>query len=99
MLTNVLLLFPKHFVKKGLPNCVVRRVKGLSMAWLTLIVGGVILIIGLLGQMFGTRRGNPAHPEDKRVGKIVISIGSAVVGLWLVAFSVVQLLHLYAAGR
>ena len=69
------------------------------MAWLTLIVGGSILIIGLLGQTFGTRRGNPAHPEDKRVGKIVVTIGSAVVGLWLVAFSVVQLLHLHTVGH
>jgi hypothetical protein len=69
------------------------------MAWLTLIIGGVILITGLLGQMFGTRHGNPAHPDDKRVGKIVVTIGSAVVGLWLVAFSAVQLLHLHTVGH
>lgn len=68
-------------------------------AWFTLIVGGVILIIGLLGQFFGVRRGNPTHPADKRVGKIVITIGSAVVGLWIVAFSVVRLLHLHTVGH
>lgn len=71
----------------------------MAMAWLTLIIGGVILLIGLFGQMFGTRRGNPTHPDDKRVGRIVISIGSAVVGLWLVAFSAVHLLHLHTVGR
>lgn len=69
------------------------------MAWFTLITGGIILLIGLLGQIFGTRRGSPAHPDDKRVGKIVVSIGSAVVGLWLVAFSVVHLLHLHTVGH
>jgi hypothetical protein len=69
------------------------------MAWFTLIFGGVILIIGLLGQMYGIRRRKPVHPEDRRVGKIVVSIGSAVVGLWLVAFSAAQLLHMHNIGR
>ena len=63
------------------------------MAWFTLIFGGVILIVGLLGQMFGIRRRNPVHPDDRRVGKIVVSIGSAVVGLWIVAISAAHLLH------
>ncbi len=69
------------------------------MAWLTLIIGGAVLIIGLLGQVFGIRRGHPAHPEDRRVGRIVITIGSTVVGLWLVAFSVAHLLELHAVGH
>ncbi len=69
------------------------------MAWLTLIVGGVILLIGLLGQRFATWHENPTHPADRRVGKIVLTIGSTVVGLWLVAFSVVHLLHMHQVGR
>jgi hypothetical protein len=69
------------------------------MAWFTLLIGGAVLIIGLLGQIFGIRRGRPVHPEDRRMGKIVISIGSTVVGLWLVAFSLVHLLHLHTVGR
>jgi hypothetical protein len=69
------------------------------MAWFTLIFGGVILIIGLFGQVFGIRGGRPGHPEDKRAGKIVITIGSAVVGLWLVAFTVSRLLHLNTTGH
>jgi len=69
------------------------------MAWLTLLIGGVVLIIGLLGQFFGIRRGQPAHPEDRRVGKLVITIGSTVVGLWLVAFSVAHLLQLHTVGH
>ncbi|MGC2163660.1 MAG: hypothetical protein WA634_17260, partial [Silvibacterium sp.] len=88
-----------HFVKKVLPNRVIRGVETLAMAWLTLIVGGAILLIGLFGQVFGVKHHHPAHPDDKRVGKIVVSIGSAVVGLWLVAFSAAQLLHLHTVGH
>jgi hypothetical protein len=69
------------------------------MAWITLIIGGAVLLAGLLGQCFGIRRGIPAHPADKRVGKLVISIGSAVVGLWLAAFSVAHLLHMHAVNH
>jgi hypothetical protein len=69
------------------------------MAWLTLIVGGLVLVVGLLGQFFGIRPGNPTNPEDKRMGRIVLTIGSTVVGLWLVAFSVAHLLRLHTIGR
>jgi hypothetical protein len=69
------------------------------MAWFTLIFGGIILLIGLLGQIFGVRRGRPAHPDDRRAGKLVMTVGSTVVGLWLVAFSVARLLHLHSTGH
>lgn len=71
------------------------------MAWLTLVIGGIVLVVGLIGQFFFIRRGRPAaaHPEDKRTAKIVITIGSTVVGLWLVFFSVVHLLHLHTVGH
>ena len=69
------------------------------MAWLTLIIGGAVLLAGLLGQCFGIRRGNPLHPGDKRAGKIIISVGSAVVGLWLMTFSLAHLLHAHAIGH
>jgi hypothetical protein len=82
-----------------LPNRVVGGVKIVAMAWFTLIFGGLLLIAGIVGQIYGTRRGNPAHPEDKRIGKIVLTIGSAVVGLWLMAFSVAHLLQLYSIGH
>lgn len=69
------------------------------MAWLTLIIGGTVLIAGLFGQFFGIRRGNPSHPDDRRFGKIVLTIGSTVVGLWLVCFSVAHLLRLHSIGH
>jgi hypothetical protein len=69
------------------------------MAWFTVIFGGIILIIGLLGQIFGIRKGKSTHPEDRRLGKLVFTIGSVVVALWIVAFVTVRLLHLKTTGH
>lgn len=69
------------------------------MAWLTLIVGGIILVVGLWGQFFAVRRGPRTHPDDKRMGKIVLTVGSAVVGLWIVFFAVAHLMRLQVVGR
>lgn len=71
----------------------------MAMAWFTLLFGGAILIIGLLGQIYGIRRRDPAHPEDRKARKLVVTIGSMVVGLWLVAFSAARLLHLHTTGH
>jgi len=71
----------------------------LAMAWFTLCIGGIVLLAGLCGQCFGIKRKAPGHPSDKFVGKMVLTIGSTVVGLWLVAFSVVHLIHLHSVGR
>jgi hypothetical protein len=71
----------------------------MAMAWFTLIFGGVILLIGLFGQVFGIRHKPATHPQDRTAGRLVITIGSAVVGLWLVAFSAVRLLHLHHTGH
>lgn len=69
------------------------------MAYLTLIIGGIILAIGILGQFFGLRRGSPANPQDKHMRTIVLTIGSAVVGLWIVFFAVSHLMHLQVVGH
>lgn len=71
----------------------------MPMAWFTLIFGGIILLIGLAGQVFATRKGHPVHHEDRRAGYLVMRVASAVVGLWLVAFSAVHLIHFHVVGR
>jgi hypothetical protein len=71
----------------------------MTMAWFTLIFGGLILLVGLFGQVFGIRRKAPSHPQDRKAGRIVLTVASAVVGLWLVAFSVARLLHLSHTGH
>jgi len=69
------------------------------MAWFTVIFGGIILIVGLLGQIFGIRKSKSSHPEDRRFGKLVFTIGSVVVGLWVVAFVASRLLHFKTTGH
>lgn len=69
------------------------------MAYLTLIIGGVILVIGVLGQFFGLRRGSPMHKQDKHMGKIVLTIGSTMVALWVIFFAVAHLMHLQVVGH
>ena len=69
------------------------------MAWFTVIFGGLILIIGILGQIFGIRKGRSSHPEDRRMGRVVFTVGSIVVGLWIVAFVTARLLQFKATGH
>jgi hypothetical protein len=71
----------------------------MAMAWFTLIFGGAILIVGLLGQIFGIRKGAPSHPHDRHARRLIVTVGSMVAGLWLVAFSVARLLHLQHTGH
>jgi hypothetical protein len=65
------------------------------MAVVTLIIGIVLLGIGLLGHTFFTRQKRALHPDEHRARRWVMTIGSVVVGLWLVAFSAAQLLAYY----
>jgi hypothetical protein len=69
------------------------------MAWLTLVIGGVILVIGVLGQFFWVRRGPRLHPEDKGRAKMVLTIGSTVVVLWVVFFFASHAMHWQVVGR
>jgi hypothetical protein len=69
------------------------------MAWFTVILGGIILLVGLLGQFFGIRKGMSTHPEDLRMGRLVFTVGSIVVALWLVTFFTVRLLHFKTTGH
>ena len=68
-------------------------------ALFTVIFGGIILIVGLLGQIFGIRKGRSIHPEDRRMGRVVLTVGSIVVALWLVTFVTVRLLHFKTTGH
>ena len=68
-------------------------------ALFTVIFGGIILIIGLLGQIFGLRKRRSTHPEDRRMGRLVFTVGSVVVGLWIIAFVTARLLHFKTTGH
>ncbi len=68
-------------------------------AWVTLIFGVAILIVGLLGQIFGLRRVRSTHPEDRNIGKVVFTVASIVVALWIVAFITTSVLHHSTTGH
>jgi hypothetical protein len=68
-------------------------------ALFTVIFGGIILIVGILGQIFGIRKGRSLHPEDRRMGKVAFTVGSIVVALWIVTFITVRLLHFKTTGH
>jgi hypothetical protein len=65
------------------------------MATITLIIGIILLGMGLLGHTFFTRQKRALQPDEHRARRWVVTIGSLVAGLWLVAFSAAQLLHYY----
>ncbi|MGB9030014.1 MAG: hypothetical protein WCC27_07835 [Acidobacteriaceae bacterium] len=63
------------------------------MAWTTLILGALLLVIGIGGQIFGMRRTSTLAPGDRRIRNVIFTVGSLVIGLWVVAFSAARFLH------
>ncbi len=63
------------------------------MVWITLILGVLLMAIGVGGQIFGTHKGTTLTPQDRRTRNWIFTVGSLVVGLWVVAFSAAHYLH------
>ncbi|HSY00655.1 MAG TPA: hypothetical protein VK819_00805 [Acidobacteriaceae bacterium] len=68
------------------------------MAWFTLTLGALLMAIGLGGQIFGTRKSSTLAAHDRPVRKWILTVGSLVAGLWVVAFSAAHYLH-HHVGR
>jgi hypothetical protein len=62
------------------------------MAWATLIVGALLMLIGFGGQI-GIRKTSTLAPGDRRIRNVIFTVGSLVIGLWIVAFSAARFLH------
>jgi hypothetical protein len=69
------------------------------MAWFTLVLGALLMVIGIGGQIFGVRKTSTLAPHDRPARKWVITVGSLVIGLWIVAFSAAHVLHYHHSGR
>ena len=63
------------------------------MAIITLIIGIVLFIVGVAGQTMSRTKKPAAHPGDRRGFNIILTVGSIVIGAWLLIISTVQLLH------
>lgn len=70
------------------------------MVWFFLIIGILLFVAGVGGQIRGRTRAKHFHPDDLRARRWVLTLGSMVVGAWLVALSAAHLIAmLHAAGR
>jgi hypothetical protein len=68
------------------------------MAWFTLALGALLMAIGLGGQMFGIRKTSTLGAHDRPARNWIITVGSVVVGLWIIAFSAAHVLHHHHSG-
>lgn len=71
----------------------------MTMVWFTLILGILLMAIGIGGQIFGTHKSSGLAIHDRPARKWIITVGSLVIGLWIVAFSAAHVLHLHHSGR
>ncbi len=65
------------------------------MAIVTLIIGILLFVIGVAGQSMTRARKPLAHHQDRHGFRLVVTIGSLVVGAWLLIISTVHLLHMH----
>jgi hypothetical protein len=71
-----------------------------QMAIATLIVGVIIFLVGIGGQiMVGRRFAQTSAAGDRRSVRIVVLLAAIVIGLWLVIASGVHLLHAHATAH
>jgi hypothetical protein len=63
------------------------------MAWITLVLGALLMAIGLAGQIFGVRKSSTLAPQDRQTRNWIFTVGTVVIGLWVVAFSAAHFLR------
>ena len=63
------------------------------MAWITLVLGALLMAIGLAGQIFGIRKSSTLAPQDRHTRNWIFTVGTVVIGLWVVAFSAAHFLR------
>ena len=61
--------------------------------------GLVVLFIWLLGRVPSRLDPCARAPKDRFAGRLVVTVGSSVIGFWLAAFLAAHLLHLYIVGH
>lgn len=69
------------------------------MDWILFTLGLVFLAIGILGQIFGTRRVGIDNPGDRRALRWVTVVVSIVIGLWILIWSASHILHARATEQ
>jgi hypothetical protein len=63
------------------------------VVWITLILGVILMAIGIGGQIFGTRKSHTLAVQDRPARRWILTVGTLVIGLWVVAYSAAHYLH------
>ncbi len=69
------------------------------MEWFLLIVGGILLCAGIVGQIVSRPKIGHLNPEDRRARRWVLTLVSLMVGVWLIAVLVAHLISLGTSGH
>ena len=69
------------------------------MDWVFLIAGIVLFSIGIVGQFRGRSKVAHIHPDDLRVRRWVLTVGSIVAGALLAAVGLAHLLYMLHVAR
>lgn len=70
------------------------------MIWILLSVGLILFGIGIGAQVRGRAKARESPADDSRARRWVVTVGTVVVGAWLVALSATHLIFLiYAAHQ
>ena len=67
----------------------------MNKAVLTLIIGIILFGIGIAGQSMTRSKKPAAHAGDRHGFRVVVTVGSIVIGAWLLILSAVHFLHLH----
>ncbi len=67
----------------------------LASAIAVLVIGGLLFFVGIVGQFVlgKRRRQGVTHKQDRAGARIVLTLGSIVIGLWLIIASAAGILH------
>ncbi len=67
---------------------------GTGTAIATLVVGGLIFAIGIIGQVFvGRRFSKTPSSGDKHSARLVLRLAALIIGAWMVIIAAVAILH------
>ncbi len=69
------------------------------MNWVLLALGIVLFVAGVVGQIRGRAKAKEFHPQDLQARRWVLTVGSIVVGAWVVALSAAHLLYVMEVAR
>ncbi len=67
---------------------------GTGTAIATLVVGGLIFAVGIIGQVFiGRRFFKTPSSGDKHTARLVLRLAALIIGAWMVIIAAVAILH------